>query len=169
MVQATRKMMTALTALLVMSAPQEGPMALSTTSLLGTWAIRARAPVTAVTSALLLVVLAGAEIWISFLPVSRLTNCSMVAWRRLALTLPTALRAVATLAVVGTVHWVPPLNSMEKLSPRTPSETAPTTITRPEMANHRRHRPAKSNDVSPRNRRWKGLGRPALTLALSGA
>ena len=32
-------------------------------------------------------------------------------------------------------------------------------MTMPEMANHRRQRPAKSKDVSPRKSRWKALWR----------
>ncbi len=48
-----------------------------------------------------------------------------------------------------TSHEVPPLKSMPRFSPRTPSDTSPATMMTPEMRNHTRRRPTKSKDVPP--------------------
>ena len=155
----TRKMITASMALLVMSAPQDGPIWSSCTSLTDTPAIWASAVVTLLTVATSPVSLAAASTLMVRLPVSVLVRSWTTDWAIVGPTAPMAARASATDFSVCTCQTVPPLKSMEKLSPRTPREMTPARMMIPEMANQRRHRPAKSKEVSPRNRRRKALVR----------
>ena len=133
----TRNTTTASMALLVISLPHEGPMALSETWSVGdAWLSCASWSVTALISVVLPVMSPGA--WTSMLVctggvVGQLGDLSLGEERVDLAQRP--LRTSATDAVVGTCQTTPPLKSMLKLRPLTPRATMPITMIVPEMAN----------------------------------
>src|SRR5438874_7011103 len=140
----------AYSALVVISWPQVGP-----TSLMLTWDGCTRA-----IAASLLVTACLTWVWWAGEPELTLASTSTVFPPRIVMvgsgtpTEPTADRASLTVTFGATTcQDVPPLNSMPKLSPFTPSERDPTTMMTIDSRNQRHRLPTKSKAVSPRYRR----------------
>src|SRR5207302_5251723 len=147
---ARKKARSAYSALVVISWPHVGPTSLMLTWDGWTWATDASLLVTACFT------------WACWAaePELTLASTSSVFPPRTVMvgsgtpTEPTAERAWLTLTFGATTcHDVPPLNSIPKLRPFTPSETEPTTITTADSRNQRHRLPTKSKAVSPRYRR----------------
>ena len=99
------------------------------------WAIAASSLLTSATSFELPVSVDAASTSMLTFPVWRFVSVTIGDWATNGLIRLRSARTVATDAVVGTSQTVPPLKSMLKFSPLTPSAMSPRAMTAPDSAN----------------------------------